>query len=142
MKREQRIRDGSIALRSINRDYEKAWEILDGKVDQTLATLERIELQLIEMDQRLRTVEITSAKMEVHADQIRDLAEAAHLRLDERGSSVEEDALQEKVTIISQRLSEIDMPLKVITWVGATFGLAVIGLIWALITHQVDLVYP
>lgn len=65
---------------------------------------------------------------------------------DTKQRDVERKEWREKVDCKLDDLSKAVAPLavqsKIIVWVGAGVGISVMGLIWAIITHQVTLVFP
>jgi len=48
--------------------------------------------------------------------------------------------LEKEVEQISEAIPALKLTNKIITWIGALFGASVIALIWAIITHSIELV--
>ena len=54
------------------------------------------------------------------------------------------DEHKEEHRDMEKRMHEFEslaLPIKVITWVGAALGVSIVGLIWSLLTGQIELVF-
>lgn len=107
------------------------------QLDYLLEVVSRIEGGV-----QLTQVTLQNLIIEYQREHVRvvDMASSAHDRIDHLEVDVE------KLTVCVQQMKDVIQPVlfvnKILAWVLVAFGGSVVALIWAIITHQVSMVFP
>ena len=104
---------------------------IDKYLLKTTAQLEVLSTQIVEFNKEYITKHVT----------VENKVTAAHIRLDSL-----ENKVDKRITEIEKAILDIQKMLipmvsanKILTFIAAGFGISIIGLIWSLITGQVQL---
>jgi len=104
---------------------------IDKYLLKTTAQLEVLSTQIVEFNKEYITKHVT----------VENKVTAAHIRLDSL-----ENKVDKRITEIDKAILDIQKMLipmvsanKILTFIAAGFGISIIGLIWSLITGQVQL---
>jgi len=107
---------------------------IDKYLLKTTAQLEVLSTQIVEFNKEYITKHVT----------VENKVTAAHIRLDSL-----ENKVDKRITEIEKAILDIQKMLipmvsanKILTFIAAGFGISIIGLIWSLITGQVQLGFP